>query len=214
MAHLHETLTSETRTRLLEAAGEVFAEFGFRAATIRDICGRAGANVAAVNYHFRDKESLYEEVLRYAHQCASDRYRDSAAPNMAAEERLRLHILNFMRRILDAGRPAWHGKLMAREMVEPTAALDRIVDESIRPQSLRLGGIIRELLGDQADERLVQNVIFSVVGQCMFYRNCQAVIVRLDSGWTIGPDEIEAISEHISRFSLAAIGALKGQSCT
>ena len=48
----------ETRRRLLAAAGEVFAEAGFHAATVKVITDRAGASVAAVNYHFRDKAEL------------------------------------------------------------------------------------------------------------------------------------------------------------
>ena len=51
-----------TRTRLLKAAAEVFAEHGYENATVRQICTRAGANVALVNYHFGDKLELYTEV--------------------------------------------------------------------------------------------------------------------------------------------------------
>ncbi len=61
----------ETRRRLLDAAGEVFAENGFRGTTVRAICQRAEANIASVNYYFRDKQGLYREVLRFAHQCAT-----------------------------------------------------------------------------------------------------------------------------------------------
>ena len=42
------------RERLLEAAGEIFAEHGFRNTTVREICKRADINLAAVNYYFRD----------------------------------------------------------------------------------------------------------------------------------------------------------------
>ena len=51
-----------TKARLLEAAGEEFAEKGFELARVRAICERAGANLAAINYHFGDKEQLYVEV--------------------------------------------------------------------------------------------------------------------------------------------------------
>src|SRR3712207_5289373 len=106
------TTQDPTRQRLLEAAGEVFAEAGFRAATVREICTRAGANVAAVNYHFGDKERLYTEVLKYAHRCAIVKYPPGMglAPEAPAEQRLRGFVMSFLSRMLDDGRPAWHAK--------------------------------------------------------------------------------------------------------
>lgn len=108
----------DTKKRLIEAAGELFARRGFRSATVREICSLAGAHVGAVNYHFRDKEGLYAAVLEHSHQLAMRRYPpDLGLGNGATpEEKLRAYIHSFLLRILAEGFPAWHGKLMAREI--------------------------------------------------------------------------------------------------
>ena len=82
---------SHTQNRILEAAGEVFADVGFRCATIRKICERAGVNVAAINYHFRSKEVLYSEVLKYWHEYAIKKYPPllGVGEDAPAEEQLR-----------------------------------------------------------------------------------------------------------------------------
>ena len=56
----------ETKERILHTAGEAFGAHGFDGTTIRKITEKAGVNVAAVNYHFRDKSELYMRVLREA----------------------------------------------------------------------------------------------------------------------------------------------------
>lgn len=203
--------TPDTRQRVLEAAGEVFAEHGFRDATIREICARAGANLAAVNYHFRDKEGLYHDVVHYAHghamQARLQELQDSAA--MPAPQRLALFVRSFLQRTCDEGRPAWHGKLMVREMIEPTHVLDEIVDQAIRPMRENLHAIIRELLGPDAETALVQRCAFSIVGQCLFYPHCRPVIQRLQPELRYTPREIEQLAEHIASFSLAALAQLR-----
>ena len=75
-----------TRIRLLNSAAEVFADRGFEDATVRQICERAGANVALVNYYFGDKLELYTKVLRFSLQPGCDRARVDLPPATAEPE--------------------------------------------------------------------------------------------------------------------------------
>jgi AcrR family transcriptional regulator len=96
---------AKTPKSLLAAASEVFAEKGYRDATIAEICERAKANVAAVNYHFGDKETLYTEAWRHSFSESVKAHppdggvSDSAPP----EKRLRGQVVALLRRIADEG---------------------------------------------------------------------------------------------------------------
>jgi AcrR family transcriptional regulator len=65
------TKKKSTRERVLEAACQIFADKGFHNTTVADICEKAEANIAAVNYHFGDKESLYDAVWHHAFEITS-----------------------------------------------------------------------------------------------------------------------------------------------
>lgn len=198
----------ETRRHLLEAAGEVFAEAGFRDATVREICRRAGANVAAINYHFGDKENLYLEVLRYAHGRALEKYPPllGVAADAPPEKKLRAFVHSLLLRIFDKGPTAWHGKVLLREMIEPTKALDSLVEERMRPMVAQLWKIVAEILDCPLNDERVKLCGFSIVSQCTFYKHCSPVVSRLF------PDKlpqdsasIGRLAGHITDFSLAAM---------
>lgn len=203
----------EKRQQLLEAAGEVFADVGFRDATVRQICRRGNVNVAAVNYYFGDKETLYLEVMRYAHAKALAKYPPllGVSPEAPAEEKLQAFVHSLLLRIFDKGPTSWHGKLMLREMIEPTSALDSVVEERIRPMAGELWKIVAELLGASPQDERVRRCAFSVVSQCVFYHHCRPVMARLFPGqMPPGPEEIKKLADHITGFSLAAIRGLSG----
>ena len=197
-----------TRQQILEAAGEVFAEAGFRNATVREICHRAKVNVAAINYHFGDKEALYAEVLRYSQEKAFEKYPPllAVAATAPPEEKLRAFIHSLLLRIFETGPIAWHGKLMSREMVDPTAALDSIITDKIRPMAEQLRGLVAEILRRPPGDETVRLCSFSIVSQCVFYHHCRPVLTRL---YPQQPplDGLGAarLAEHITRFSLAAL---------
>jgi AcrR family transcriptional regulator len=200
----------ETDDRLLQAAGEVFAEFGFRRATVRDICARAGANVAAVNYHFGDKAGLYAAVVKYGMTDAIHKYppdmglpKDKPAP---PELQLRAFIRGFLYRVLEPGPGAWHGRLMMWEMVEPTPILGDLFAPMIRPLYQRLTGIVTELLGPGASPERVKLCCISVLSQCTFYRMGAPLLAQVQPDM-VNPstEQIEAIADHVTRVMLAAL---------
>src|SRR5881409_3418413 len=55
--------TDRTRTAILEAAEQLYADRGFADVTLRDIVAAAGVNLAAVNYHFGSKDELIAELF-------------------------------------------------------------------------------------------------------------------------------------------------------
>jgi len=204
----------KTRQRLLEAAGEVFADYGFRKATVRDICARAEANVAAVSYHFGDKENLYAEVLKYAHGCALAKYPPSLGlpPDSPPEKRLHAFVLSFLQRLLDEGRPAWHARIISKEMAEPTGAMDSMVDEQIKPHFIYIAHVMRELLGPKTDDQTIRLCCNSVIGQCLFYHFGQPVTRRLFPQRIFGMKDVSEIARHITQLTMSGIRSLARES--
>jgi TetR/AcrR family transcriptional regulator, regulator of cefoperazone and chloramphenicol sensitivity len=205
--HRNKTGTSETRQRLLVSAGEVFAEQGFQNTTVRDICRRAGVNVASVNYHFRSKKDLYAEVCNYSLDLSVNKYSPTLGITEGAPAKDRLHtfIRSFLFSMLEKGKPSWHEKLVVREMSNPTGALDSVVETTIKPRNRLLTSIVRDFLGAGAPEDLVRQCCLSIIGQCLHYRNAQPVIQRLYPKQKFDAEGIEAIASHVTRFSLYAL---------
>ena len=196
-----------TRAKLLEAAGEVFAEHGFHNATVREICSRAGANVAAVNYYFGDKIELYEEVLREAVFAAHDAPMREALATMPAPQALRRAIRYMLGKLCGAERPSWTMRLMVHEMTQPTPALARVVDEIIAPNYAMLRRIAGSLLGLPPDHEKTRLCVHSVIGQVLHYAHARPVIARLWPDLRMTEDSLDDIARHIADFSLAYLKA-------
>ena len=197
----------DTKARILEAAGQVFAEKGFRDATIRDICQLAQVNLAAVNYHFGDKERLYIESVKRAHASRADQVpMPTWSPGTPATEKLHEFIYIFLCRVLGDDDSGWQCPLMMRELAHPTAACEELAREYIRPHFALLQSILGELIPAHVSEVERHRIGFSIVGQCVHYRVAQPIIRLL-----ISPEEYErndpaALAEHITRWTLAALG--------
>lgn len=201
---------AETRERLRQAAERLFADRGFKKVTVREICRVAGANVAAVNYHFGDKLGLYREVL----QSAIDRMRATneaarlAGEGQTAVEQLRRYIFIFVRRLLTSSHDTVY-RLVTREMNDPTPALDDLVEQGVRPRVEYLSGVIARIIGCATSDARVLRCVASIQTQSIAYLP-NPIAERL--GLTLKPAHIDEIAQHIVDFSLAGVRAVGARS--
>ena len=200
--------TSEsTHERLLDAAGKAFADKGYRAATVREICGLAGANVAAVNYHFGSKRKLYAEVLSSIFRYAMGRYPPDLGQDEATTpaERLYAFVRAFLLRLLDPEKPAWHRRLLAREMREPSPMMRGVIEKRIRRSHELLHEILTELLGARATPCHMELCVASITAQCLFYQRRRHMVWRALRHVKVSPEGVEALARHITEFSLYGV---------
>jgi AcrR family transcriptional regulator len=202
----------KTRERLLEAAGEVFAQKGFLAASVGEITERAGANRAAVNYHYRTKEDLYVAAVRHgATVCMSRHPMPTWPEGVSPEVRLRDFIHAFLSRFLANDGPEWPGLLIMRELAQPTGgACEAFVSDFVRPTFAVLQGILQEMLPPDVPEWKRHMLGASIIGQCLHYHFARHVLRLL-----VGPEEakgydLERVTDHVRAFSLAALRGLYG----
>lgn len=202
--NLHE---DKTRSRLLETAGIVFSERGFEKATIREICSRAEVNLAAVNYHFGDKAKLYQATLLHAHEVVFEQVPLPAwDETVSAQQKLRDFVKTLMHRLLLVNQLPWQSRLLMRELMAPTSALDLSIENYILPIHRLLLDVLGELLPAQASQAERIQTAFSIVGQCMFYKtNAASIRILVPEALLASEFTSEHLIDHITEFTLAAI---------
>lgn len=201
-------MSDDTRTRILAAAGPVFAEKGFQAATVREICQEADVNVAAINYYFGDKERLYIETVKRAHQMQHEQVAAPEWPeDTAAETKLYDFVLTLLTTMIGVKTARWQNQLLMREMVEPSTACRELVQENVRPRFEMLLGILDELLPPDFPRFRRHQVALSVVGQCVHYHVGRAVIPLLVNEEDLREEYTpRQLARHITDFTLASLG--------
>jgi AcrR family transcriptional regulator len=195
-------LDAGTRAKLVDAAGKVFAESGYRGATVREICARAGVNVALVNYYFGDKLELYAEVLRESIGSLRGEIKvleSGLPPEKAIPDLIRA----TLQRIFRADRPGWHYQLMVHEMAQPTPAMANVINETMRPIYDRFRALIGLMLVLPPDHDEVRLCAHSVIAQVVHYAHSRYVNSLLWPELEMTPQRVEQIGAHIADFSLA-----------
>ncbi|OYT72286.1 MAG: hypothetical protein CFK52_05555 [Chloracidobacterium sp. CP2_5A] len=208
---------ADAKTRLLTVAERLFAERGFACTSVRDLATEAGVNIAAVNYHFRSKEELYLETLRYAMRRSKDitprfarilRSAQRVGTPEAARQGIAQFIATFITRLYgQQGEFDYSPALMSHEMLHPTGALDIVVREFIEPRFEILKALIRLARPDLKQDADVTLHAFSIVGQCLHMHFCRPITLQLARESALTPRFINRVARHITAFSLRALEA-------
>lgn len=198
----------DARTRILAAAGPIFAEKGFKNATVREICQAARVNVASVNYYFGDKERLYVEAVKRAHPLHDV---PQSAPDWPEGTSSRQKLADYIRAMaipmLGARRERWQAQLLAREVMNPSTACRELVETFFRRRFNLLLHIVSEVLPAGTPAHRCHLVTLSIVAQFVYFRAGRGVIEML-----LGAEEVaehhraEQLVEHITNVSFAMLG--------
>ena len=202
------------KQKILDTAGDVFGRKGYKAATIREICQAAGVNVASINYHFGGKKELYRTVVTdlLSQTFAQYPVDEGVDSRSGPEVRLRAFIRGALRRLLSPdGLSGYLGKgqLVAKELADPSPFLNDLVEEFIRPTANVLLSVVKEMLGPEATDAQIGRCQISVIGQCFHYAVARPIVSRLAAVDLTDTAIIDALTDHITCFSIAGIYAVR-----
>jgi TetR/AcrR family transcriptional regulator, regulator of cefoperazone and chloramphenicol sensitivity len=207
-----EIAKETTRARLLDAAGEIFAEVGYHRATLREICTRAGVNGALVNYHFGDKLELYSEVLQGLVSSARIKAVRAAMEQKAPPEDILRQVIKLrLRGVLAGDQVGWLFRILSHEIARPTPAMTRIVNGVMRPIYHQLCEVVGAILGSEADSERTRLCAHSVMGQVIIYVLAGPFLSRLWPELKMTPGRVDQLADHISDFSLAYLQRPNGR---
>lgn len=200
-----------TRQRLLEVAGQVFAEKGFDRTTGKEICEQAGINTAAVNYYYGGIEGLYAAVIQEAH----NRFVTYAAAKAAiadktdARSKLEAILELIVRTIVGPTLSSWVLRVIGREVIAPSSLLDKLRDTEFLPKTRIMKGIVSELMGLPEDHPAVARGCVSVMAPCflllIFDRD---TLKRAFPSLSLDSDDATALVRHMVQYALAGLAAV------
>ena len=157
----------ETRTRILDAAEELFMQHGFEGTSMRQLTARAGVNLAAVNYHFGSKDSLIEAVFKRrldpmnAERVAALDALEKDGPALASVDIIRAFVVPSLRLIEDAkGGGRNFIRLLGRTYTEPAKTVRALIGQMYAPTMERYKRALERALPQMPADELVWRMHF------------------------------------------------------
>lgn len=196
-----------TRAKILEHAGQLFAQSGYAETTSQAIAQSTGVDLAAINYHFGSRDALYQVVLAEGHRRFFDMHdlRALARVDLTPRNKLGLFLHVLMERFID--HPDWHLRVYARELLAPSSHLQVLIDTEAVPKLQLLMGILHDITGIALDDPALVRCLVSVMAPCLM-----AAIAGQNFPGPAGQlAKMSAVTlaTHFVRFSLGGLDAMR-----
>lgn len=207
-------MASDTPEALLDAAEALFSERGYDAVGIRELADRAGANVAAIRYHFGGKRELYLETVRRAMRnrttiAAWETLEELPTGRREAAVRLCRFVRGFLDGLLGDAETAVCARLFLHESRAPSEAVDDVIRDFVAPNLAALGATI-----SRVDPRLepdaVEHHAQFVLGLLLHHHTCRLYVERCTDLRLDRAASRARLAEEIARFSLRGLRAGEG----
>ena len=202
----------ETKRQLLEAAGEVFAEHGYAKATSKEICARAGANIAAVNYHFGGKDELYGAVLQEAHArlVSLESMQAAAQSRIDPHTKLRMFLSRIVAEVIRSDTAGWELRVLSREILSRSPMMGLLIQNQIAPKAKLLRGLLAEIMELPPEHPAVSRCLINIIGPFLMLLITDRALQK-----QIAPKldlDAQVLADHMVTYALAGIEAVAKRS--
>jgi len=199
-----------TPDRILLAAYELFAAKGFEGATTQEICALAQANIAAVNYHYGNKENLYRAVWEYGAERARQAWDERVAPDTPPEERLRQFIEYRVAALNSTDESGWFARLIHREIASPSPLAEELHERFLHPKRRWFQDLVREIVGEGLSDREARLASFCIHSPLIHLNEMRTRFAHLPPPPDGGPlADPAALVETMYTFALAGLRELR-----
>lgn len=200
-----DTETNDARRRLVISALRLFAEKGFEAATTREICEAAGANISAIRYYFGDKAGLYRAAFTEPMGEAQCGCNIADYAHLPLPEALSKFFSEFLEPLKKGEEFGLVMKLHYREMIEPTGAWQQEIDAEIKPQHEALVSLLKQHFGLRRIDTDVHRLAFAIIGMAVYFYVGQEIILAISTPILNTPKAIDVLAERLAGYAVSMI---------
>lgn len=217
-----QSSSEATRKRLLETGLEAFGERGFDAVSTRELADKAGANQAAIPYHFGGKEGLYMAVVEDLVETVKgsvgitaghiQERLESGPVSLEEGEVLVAELIEKMVGLLvGTDQARFRAAFVIRELMHPSGAFDLLYEGYMRQVHTTITRLVAAMLGEDPDAESSILRAHALMGQIIIFGAGRELIRRRAVWQDFTEDHLKQIKGSVTETFIASIRAMRSQ---